>query len=535
MIEDWSSRHVIFGEDVPRDLRGNMLIEPRFWQQYFHRHLDRSALIEKVMRERESRHDFDGDGPFRGRKNASRRDWTVSLGGGSGGTISGPAKFGFDVNAAPDCTRDFVVTGVSVAGSAGQANIIGLNHLYTNTAGNGLCSGTTPNVIFAYTIGTGTVPSIIALSLDGTKIAFTENNTNSNFHVLRFQTAAGNGTSATAPAVPGVGNTAVDTKIPLNNTSSTGPFVDYLNDVAYVCTGSVVHKIRGVFNSTPTEVTTGGWPATIPGNPGISTPVYDGVSKHVFVTDGTGHIDYVDDSVNPVVIHSGTSGFAFASTGITAAPVVVDSTRQKVYAFAGNPNGANAVVAQADTSLTAGSRVITNVGNATSNFVLEGDFNNAYYSNGASASSFLYVVGATGGTSAATRQPALYNIGFNAAFKLNGTTANGPRVLTTGTTTGLHASPLTEFYNTTLARDFLFVGVSGSCTSSGGTGCIRSLNITTGFPTAAALAAAPNLAATGGTGMITVDNASASLGASDVYYTTLAGNTIVKATQLGLQ
>jgi len=163
---------------------------------------------------------------------------------------------------------------------------------------------------------------------------------------------AGNGTSATSPAVPGVGNTAIDTKIALTGGATTGPFVDYAHDVAYVTTkgaASVVHKFTGVLNGTLAEVTTGGWPATIPQNPGVSTPAYNNVSRHVFATDGTGHIDYIDDSVSPAVVHSGA--FSFAANGITAAPVVVDSSRQKVYAFAGNAGGLSAVAAQADTSL----------------------------------------------------------------------------------------------------------------------------------------------------------------------------------------
>jgi hypothetical protein len=350
--------------------------------------------------------------------------------------------------------------------------------------------------------------------------------------VLQFKTGAGNGTSATSPAVPGTGNTAVDTKIAFTGGATTGPFIDYAHDVAYVTTNgtaSVVHKISGVFNGTPAEVTTGGWPATIAGNPGVSTPVFDGVSKHLFVTDGNGFIDYIDDSVTPAVVHSGS--FSFAANGITAAPVVVDSTRQKVYAFAGNPNGANAVVAQADTNLTAGSKVVVNVGTGSANTVLEGDFNNAYYT-GTAASAFLYVAGndATG-----TQRAALYNIGFNTSFTMNATTANGPLALATA---AVNASPITEFYNSRLARDFLFVSVSNNCTNGAGGlptgGCIRSLNVTTAFPTAATINNVV-LSASGGTGTITVDNNNAAAEASSVYYTTQTGATIVKATQSALQ
>lgn len=547
VVEDWSSRHVIFSEDVARENRGAVLAEPRFWHQYLRRHATRPlpTFADSEERDREQErgrdedrdHDRDSDGHHkRHKKSLSHRDWSVSLGTGSGGRISGPAKFVFDVTAAPSCANDFVVTGIGVNGSATQANVIGLNNLYTNPANTGSCAGTGPTVIFAYNVGAGQVPSLVALSLNGQKIAFSENNVaagTSNFHVLQFKKGAGNGTSATAPAVPGTGNTAVDTKLPLAGGSTTGPFVDYAHDVAYVTTNgtaSVVHKFSGVFNGTPAEVITGGWPATIPGNPGVSTPVYDNVSRHVFATDGTGHIDYIDDSVTPAVVHSGT--LTFAGTGITAAPVVVDSSRQKVYAFAGNTNGTNAVAAQADTSLTAASRVVVNVGAPSTNAVLEGDFNNAYYTGGAFGTAFLYVAG---NDNSGTDRAALYNIGFaDATFKLNSTSANGPLALSVGNTTGVLASPLTEFFNSRLAKDFLFVGISAACQVQGGSGCIRSLDITAGFPAAGTINNVI-LNASGGTGTITVDNNNVAAEASSVYFTSQSGNNIVKATQAALQ
>jgi hypothetical protein len=232
------------------------------------------------------------------------------------------------------------------------------------------------------------------------------------------------------------------------------------------------------------------------------------------------------------VVHSGS--FSFAATGITAAPVVVDSSRQKVYAFAGNPGGTNAVVAQGDTSLTAASKVVVNIGTGSANAVLEGDFNNVYYSGG-TGTPLLYAVG---NDSSTTQRAALFAVGFNSSFVLNSTTANGPLALSIGITTGVIASPVTEFFNSKLAKDFLFVSVSNACAAFGSGlptgGCIRSLDITGGFPASTAINNVV-LAATGGTGTITVDNNSASAQASSVYYTTQTGNTIVKATQAGLQ
>ena len=533
VVEDWSTRHVIFAEDVARENRGAVLAEPRFWQQYLRRHASHPDPSWRRDDDREDQRgrgrvddDDRGEHHRKHHRAASQRDWSFSLGGGSGGRISGPAKFVFDVTAAPSCTADFVVTGISVNGAANQANIIGLNNLYTNPGGTGLCPGTAPAVMFAYNVGGGQVPSIVALSLNGQKVAFSENNTaTSNFHVLTFKTGAGNGTSATAPAVPGAGNSAVDVRLPLTGTSVTGPFVDYSHDVAYVTTTNVVHKFSGVFLGTPAEVTTGGWPATIAGTGGVSTPVYDNVSRHVFVTDVDGFIDYIDDSVSPAVVHSQTFSF---STGGTAAPVVVDSSRQKVYAF---QNGNTAVAAQGDTNLTAGSRVVVSIGGSGGPAVLEGDFNNAYYSGGASSASFLYVVG---NDSSNRLRPALFNIGFDSTFKLNTAFANAPLVLSAGNTTGALASPITEFYNSRLAKDFLFVGISAACQVQGGSGCIRSLDITTGFPAAATINNVI-LNASGGTGTITVDNNNVAAEASSVYFTSQTGHNIVKATQAALQ
>ena len=61
-----------------------------------------------------------------------------------------PAKFTFNVNATPDCTNDFVVYGLNVAGTTGgQANLIALNNLYSGTGPTGFC-GSAPTVYWAY-------------------------------------------------------------------------------------------------------------------------------------------------------------------------------------------------------------------------------------------------------------------------------------------------------------------------------------------------------------------------------------------------
>jgi hypothetical protein len=522
LLHDFSHHHVIFPESVPAKVYEAVLKDPRFLQQYLRRHAHRHVPFDR---------DHTPD-PLAAQNVG--RDWSFSLNGGSGGTIGTPAKYVFDVNAPPSCASDYVVTGVNIAGSGTQANLIGLNSLYNTPTGTGLCAGTAPKVMFAYNIGPGKINSYIALSLDGTKVVFNENNgASSFFHVLTFASVAGNGTSASAAVKPGVGNTAVDVRIALTGGVSTAPFIDYTADVAYVTTSdSVVHKYKGVLLGTPTEVTAvgTGWPLTVTGGGGISTPVFDSVSRHVFFTNsGDGGIDYVDDSVVPAALHSGLVQFA---PGLgTAAPVMVDSGNQLVYGFSSNAGGVGAIVGQADTSLSAASQVTVQVGGATGNLTpLMGDFNDDYY-NGLIASARLYVVG---NDNSANRVPALYALGFGASFKLKVTPINGP-VLVASNVGGLNASPVTAFYNTSLNKQFIFFGVSNSCSAVVTGGCIRSVDVTGGaFPTAATVNTVI-FAASGGTGGISIDNVSLSAGASSVYYTTLTGNTLVKATQLGLQ
>ena len=77
------------------------------------------------------------------------------------------------------------------------------------------------------------------------------------------------------------------------------------------------------------------------------------------------------------------------------------------------------------------------------------------------------------------------------------TTAIGTANLATGTA---DSSAVSEFYNATLGKDYLFVGVTNNCIATfggGSAGCVMSLDITSGFPTVNASSTA--LAATGGT------------------------------------
>jgi hypothetical protein len=452
-----------------------------------------------------------------------------------GGGQTFPAKYVFDVATVPSCASDFVAMGIpALPTPGGQANIVGFNYLYTNPSGTGYCGGTGPTVMFAYASGTGMVPASVTLSANGQQIAYVENLAGSSYlHVLTIGTTGSNGLSATSSVVPGGagGNNAIDQKILLSpdgglttQSSTSAAYVDYSDCTAYVTTYSAsigsgyLFKIANVFNtgSAPTIV----W--SIPINAIPSGPVYDAASTKIFFTDSNGRIDYVTTtSGSPQVFY----GPIVAPGSTSENPVILDGSGQMVYATF-NSNGTNAVVVQAPTTLA--SWVTTPVGAAstTNTGPYAPDFNKAWYTG--AGTPLLYVAGTGTGT-----LPTLYSIGFNASGVMN-SSANGQTTpLATGTA---DSSPVTEFYNATLAKDFLFVGVTNNCVATahgGAAGCVLALDITSGFPTANAATTA--LAAAGGTTGIVVDNDSSLTESSSIYYATKAGGTLVKATQNGLQ
>jgi hypothetical protein len=454
-----------------------------------------------------------------------------------GGGQTWPAKFVFDVTSAPSCANDYVVIGIPATPAAGgQANIVGVNNLYSG--GTGALCPTGPTVMFAYASGTGQVPASVVISQSGTQLAYIENlpSGSSYFHTLALGTTGTNGTSATAAVVPGIagGNNAVDQPLLLSpdggittQSSTNAVWVVYTandaNDVAYATTYSAqsgsgyLYKITNVFNgAAPTIV----WSVPITTVP--STPVYETVSNKVFFTDSNGRIDYVvDTGSSPSVVY----GSVLAGGTTAENPVVVDRTNQMIYATF-NSNGTNSLVVQAPTSMA--STVPVSIGTASTIYTgpYEPDFNNAFYTG--SGTPLLYIAGTGTGT-----LPTLYSVGFNGSGVLNGVANATTAALTTGTA---DSSAVTEFYNSTQLKDYLFVGVTNNCvaTTGGGTaGCIMSLDITNGFPTVNASTVA--LAAAGGTSSIIVDNDSSLTQASNVYYATKTGVALVKATQSGLQ
>lgn len=377
LVEDWTHHHVIFSDPGTEE---DAIAQGKHeeWTRIVN---DRRYLMQQIRRNylwtewRDSmgyadpvtlNPSFDKVRPRDREKalaQASEGKWNVAL---TASTASGvapgmyPAKYTFSPVAAPSCTNDFAVYPINVAGSATQANLLGVNNLYT-----GFCTtGTVPAALFAYHVGSGVVQTSPVLSEDGTKVAFVESITNgSKFHVLLLDrsgnagcatsTSPCNGAAFNTPATPGTNNAALDMSVTLSGNvgvTISSPYVDYEDDIAYVGDDiGVLHKFTPVFNATasnpPKEVLTGGWPFTVAAGAELTGPVFDGgASQHIFVGSGgsagvTGYGAFGIDANGTASQNGGmdgSNGFVYSSNLLGTSAVYTGTT----FTF-GPANGAN--------------------------------------------------------------------------------------------------------------------------------------------------------------------------------------------------
>ena len=235
------------------------------------------------------------------------------------------------------------------------------------------------------------------------------------------------------------------------NDTWSSPYPDYGTDSMYVgdATGKL-QKFTTVFTGTP-ALAGSPWPVQLKHGATNDTnqansPVYDSSTGHVFVgTVGPAPTTggYLYSVTNSGTIF-GASNQLDTEYGIRDAPLV-DSTAQRVYAFAGLDPSGNTGVFQFPTSFTSGSgaEATTGVagGTGVNAYQMEGTFDNIYYSssNSSSPSGNLYLC--------STGAPAtLYQVAIN---------GNTFGTVTSETTLGDtllygRCSPLTEFFNTSL-------------------------------------------------------------------------------------
>jgi hypothetical protein len=626
-VQDWTHHHLIYSQPSTWVSAWKAQQDPRYWQQKIRRGemtQPREAVESREAAEsreviesreftesrREERSNDDNPAsdwarsPFRFhgptppgwhqhlREIPFDRDWGTSLGanGSTGVPVSGttwfpiyPAKFSFDVTAAPNCTNDFVVFPTNLVGSATKASIIAYNKLYSGTpAASSFCNIATPAVYWSYNTNfdatnaatTGTVASSPILSVDGKKVAFIENRATGGaiLHLLRANPGDGTAINAAAnpahstswTACPASGSCMINIAFADGNADAgSSPFYDYTRDTLYVGDDvSALHKFVNVFGITgaaPSEVTSGGWPFTIDGANALNSPVLDGASGNIFVDDLNGQLTYVRETfstvgtcatgappcigsttVNPVAVHS-----------LIDAPIV-DSTTQKVFVFYGNYDGANTAVVQSDTGLSAKIAAFTG-SKSIQRHMHAGAFDNTYLT-GAGNTGRLYVCGASASTTAAL--PTLQRIGFNNTAT---TFANKTGTMNTAVdatpqlqiaSAAVDCSPLTEFFNANAAtnQDHIFFGVASDAVSAtcitAGVGCVMSVNITS---TPVALAVGSSIPEIMGPSGIIVDNNSTSNQASSLYFSNQGNSTAavpcggttgvgcaVKVTQSGL-
>jgi hypothetical protein len=514
LVQDWTQHHIVFSRDALMKNPGLINSEPRIVHQ-------------AMQRWQSARPKISGNTSMAALLAEPELDWNVPLGLGRIAPNMFPAKYSFDPGAGPDCTNDYAVFGLNHVGNAGQANLVAFNKLYSG-AGPGIC-GAAPTILFAYNISTVTAGRILnspALSLDGKKIAFVESgniagNTMSIFHVLTWASGPGNGTSATAPAVPGVGNSASMTSLTYASALDlrSSPWIDYNSDVAYVGSDDGrIYKITGVFKGTPT-LAGAPWPVAISPNVRASTPVLDKNLGLVMVGSQNGtfySINATTGAVKSLVV-----GSAGRNPGILAAPIV-DVTNGTSFVVSAN-DGTSGVLVEVD-SATMTQLAKGRIGRAshgtTTISLFQPAFSNDYFTSPSLGVARLC------GTGAADITPWQYAFGFTGTT-MNATPVSSSQLLNS---TAASCTGWTEFFNPNIGAggtDFFFFGLTAECTGPGTSGCVKARDANGSLSSA-------NI--TGGPSGIVVDNFSAAAQASSIYFTgATTPNTAYKLTQNGLQ
>jgi hypothetical protein len=571
---DWSTGHLIFSQPAPgSEAEGKVQQDPRYWLQQIQRaqlQSDDSIADGTVADSKKPK-------KVKSKKVKIKKDWSESL-GGAGATVgadSYPAKFDYSTSPGSVSCNDYVVYNTSLPGSSNQASIIAFTDLYLGTVKDGGCGSlTAPTVAWAYNTG-GTVATSVTPSFDGTQVAFVHTSASgASLEILR--PVNGQGTSATSPVTPGTSSTTGSAYVTCKAGSGScllslifsGAANDTLSSPYYVFTGAVadsdtifvgddsgeLHKFTGVFNGTPTEVTTSGsgFPFQA-ATAKLSGPIYNEVAGTVVVDasyDGTSngsrlHEISVDiatpSSANSTILGPTTAGTNCAGTTAGGTAFTVDSplvdptagTQGTYYVFIANdgeatPSSAVYQFASGSVGGTCGTTKVTvGAGSTTSAIpVYSGTFDNIYFvSADPTPSGNIYVCGNAGG------DPMLYQIPIS-ANTIKQSTVSAGLVLTTGAAT---CSPVTEFLNGMTDRAYLSVTAHGKTTGpincpAGGGGCLMSFTLGTAPPTGTSAA----IAASGGTSGIVIDNSGTTSGASQVYFSTLTGATAIQAAQAGL-
>jgi hypothetical protein len=540
---DWSHRHMIFSPPNSVEKTLSLQSEPRYQQQLLRKNLGASRPMTRST-----------GGP----QATDHSDWAIPLpAGATVGDGMVPSKFDFDITTPPNCLNDYVVYNTSLVGSSSVPSVVAFDELYsTQGSAGGFCNQNGPSVKWAYNTNlsgdtTGRVVTSTVLSGDGTKVAYVETRSNANggaiLHILEWKpgnTSTVEGTM-TAPATPDqtlapgapwssctAGNSCV-VNITFSNAqpdTNSPPYYDFSigSDTLYIGDDSgVLHKFKGVFNGTPTEVTSAPWPITVSSGHKLTGPIFDTSSRNIFVGDSSGTTSYVKESGSTTgACGSGTPPCLGAGTLVLGGAIVdapiVDGTNQTVFTFDGTASTGNAAVVQTDTALNIFTTANVGAAGTLGIPIHAGDFDNAYFNSSyPTVTGNLYVCGKDSG---GTDTPELYQIGIDSHAIMNSSPHGSPLALASAG--GDECSPPTEIYNTATSTDWLFFSVTNNANQTGcaSGGCIMSLNLTTlgSWPPSGVTAAKP---ASGGTSAITIDNVANTTTypqASNIYFSYLS-------------
>jgi len=477
---DWSHRHLVFSRPATAEQLARVSEDPRYWQQLRRQEQSRELSPE-------------ASGPASVRRQAHRRKgpkglWEENLGdNASVGAGNFPATFTLSSTEA-SCSADYVVYSTGLTASSSQPSLVAFNNLYSG------CTGTVPSVNWAYNTD-GQILTSPLISQDGKQVAFVQ--TNSGFGilvVLKWAASSGTLSNPVTPQLVSPGSYSTCTApcgtfvllqdgsgTPTDDTTSS-VFYDYAHDIAWVGgADGWLHKITGVFKGAPSEVASGGFPVQVnSATDWISSPVYDKVSKNVFVGDSDGYLYRVNSSTGAVI----TSDQLDFGAGIVDGPIV-DSANGFVYVFASSDGSSNcdvgtaacSAVYQLTTAFPAGnSGTEVTVGNSVAYGTLPnpspmyiGAFDSAYF-NSANATGNLYVCGDTGGNAM------LYQIPITAgAMPLTGEGLAITALAAASST--VPCSPVADVPNPNTTGGFserLFVGVQDNGVPSvcGSAGCL---------------------------------------------------------------
>ncbi len=152
---DWSSKHVLFTAGYTPEQAAKMWNEPRAYAEWL---LHGNAPANSRLARRRS-------GPRTQSRGKMKKDWAVSLGAGGVAPGMSPAKYSFNVNAAPSCSADFAVFPINAPTGSTRAKVVG-------TFTGAPASGQTTSITITPTGGTAVTLTLTASTTTNTGTDF---------------------------------------------------------------------------------------------------------------------------------------------------------------------------------------------------------------------------------------------------------------------------------------------------------------------------------------------------------------------------